>query len=410
MTNANASAENAGGTEQSFRFLVTPTIGGTQERVRFSNIYGTTPVTIGAAHLSVGQDGSAAVDPAHDVPLTFGGKAGVTLLPGQVLSSDAVALTFSYGQTLAISLYLKGPFGALSRHSSLFITNYHNALGAGDATGDASGVSYTGTMTDWLLINGIDVYGQYQGTLALFGSSTTDGFHSNYSANAVYPTPNTPVPGQHTERLSDWMAQRLHAAGYRIGVVNEGLPGDTVTADLSNQQNNVENANDRIAHDVLSLPSLLGIVSYFGSIDLRSASCQSAPAMEAATQQLAEKANTAQVPMVLATLPPSAFCTNPAEANFGPFPSPAAPYAGGASPGPENGAEVQRAAFNTWVRQTGQNLPGIVGVADLDQALADPNRPNFMLPLYNSGDNYHPNGQGYKAEAGAIPLSFLPRP
>ncbi len=410
MTNAAPSSENAGSTEESFRFLITPTIGGVQERVRLSNVYGTTPVTVGAAHLSIGQDGSPAIDPTHDATLTFSGQPGTTLSPGQVLTSDPVKLTFSYGQTLAISLYLKGSFGPVSRHSSLFITNYHTATGAGDRTVDTAGTSYTGAMTDWLLINGVDVYGPYQGTLALFGSSTTDGFHSNYSSTAIYPALNAPVAGQHTERLSDWIARRLNAAGYRIGVVNDGVPGDTVTDDVTNKQNDVENANQRIAQDVLTLPNLIGIVSYFGSIDLRSSDCMSAPAIEAATEQLVAKAAAAKVPLVLATLPPSAFCTNPAEPNDGPSPSPAAPYAGGANPGPENGAEIQRAAFNAWVRHIGAQLPGVAALADFDQVLADPARPDFMLPLYNSGDNYHPNGAGYKAEAAAIPLSILPWP
>ncbi len=406
MTNANASNDNAGGNDQSFRFLITPTVGGTEARVRFSNVYGTTPVVLGAAHLSIGQDGSAAVDPAHDVALSFGGQPGTTLAPGQVVVSDPAQLTFSYGQTLAVSVYLKGGFGSVSRHSSLFITNYRSPAGSGDQTADTTGAKYTEKLTDWLLVNGVEVYGNYGGTIALFGSSTTDGFHSNYSSNQVYPTPNVPVAGQHTERLSDLVAQRLQAAGYQIGVVNEGVPGDTVTVDSSNQTGNVKNANDRIAQDVLGLPNLLGMVAYFGSIDLRSQDCKSAPAIEAATQRMVATAAAAKVPVVLVTIPPSAFCTNPAQPNFGPSPSPAAPYAGG-SPGTVNGAETQRLALNAWVRHTGAQLPGVVSIADFDQALADPARPNFMQPLYNSGDNYHPNGEGYRAEAGAIPLAVL---
>ena len=89
--------------------------------------------------------------------------------------------------------------------------------------------------------------------------------------------------------------------------------------------------------------------------------------------------------------------------------TPAAPDAGGSGNGLVNGAETQRIAFNTWVRQTGAQLPGVVGIADYDQIMFDPSRPNFMLPLYNSGDNYHPNGAGYQAQAGAIPISFLPK-
>ncbi len=409
MTNAAASApDNAGGQEQSFRFLVTPTIGGTEERVRFSNVYGTTAVTLGTAHLSIGKDGTPAIDATHDVALTFGGQPGTTVGAGQTVTSDPVQLSFSFGQTLAVSMYLKGSFGPVTRHNSLFIKNYRSPAGSGDKTADAGGTGYTETLSDWLLVSGVDVYGKYAGTLALFGSSTTDGFHSDYGPTAVYPAPNAPVAGQHVARLSDWLAQRLNAAGYQIGIVNAGVPGDTVTPDITNQLNNVKNANDRLTQDVLTLPSLIGMVTYFGSIDIRSPDCKSAPAIEAATQAMVATAAAAKVPVVLATIPPSAFCTNPARPNYGPFPNAADPYAGGAVPGPENGGELQRGALNSWIRQTGAQLPGVAGIADFDTALTDAARPNFMLPLYNSGDNYHPNGAGYKAEAGAVPLSFLP--
>jgi hypothetical protein len=408
MTNADSStSDNPGGSEQSFRFFVIPTIGGTQERVRFSNVYGTTPVTIGAARLAVGQEGSPAIDTTHDAALSFSGQPSVTIAPGTVVVSDPVKVTFSYGQVLAISVYLKGAFSAVSRHDSLFMTNYRTPTGSGDQTNDPTGSAFTQTLSDWLLINGVDVYGSYQGTIALFGSSTTDGFHSNYSSDQVYPTPNVPVAGQHTSRLSDWLAQRLNAAGYQIGVVNEGVPGDTVTDDVTNQINDVKNANQRIAQDVLGLPSLLGMVTYFGSIDIRSPDCMSAPAIETATQQMIATAAAAKAPVILATIPPSAFCMNPAEANYGPVPSSSDPYAGGSQPGPINGGETQRIAFNAWIRSVGVSMPGVIGIADFDQALADPARPDFLQSLYNSGDNFHPNGMGYKAESLVIPYSLL---
>lgn len=407
MVNDAAVPDNRGGANESFRFLIYPTVGGTEERVRFSNFFATTPVTIGAGRLSVGTDGSPAIDSTHDAVLTFGGQPSVTLAPGQILTSDPVKVTYSFGQSLAVSVFLQGNFGALARHDSLFITNYNNGNGGGDTTNDASGNSFKQTQSDWLLLNGVDVYGPYQGTLVLFGSSTTEGVHSDFSATQPYPLQNGPVAGQHFDRLSDWVARTLNAQGYSIGVVNAGISGDTVTNDVSNQQNDVQNANQRIARDVLALPNPIGMVTYFGAIDLRSSDCQSAPAIEAATEQMIATAHAANVPVVLATLPPSAFCTNPAEANYGPSPSPSDPWAGGSNPGPINGAETQRMAFNAWVRTTGASLPGVAGIADLDAALADPARPNFMLPLYNSGDNYHANGIGYQADAAAIPLQAL---
>ena len=413
MTNAAASTENGGGADESFRFLVTPTVGGTVARVRLSNVYGKTAVTVGAARLAVaiedaGNETTGAVDAGRDWPMYFKGSRRVTIGPGQVVVSDPVSIAFAYGETLAVSVNLAGSFGPVSRHSSLFVTNYRSGTGSGDVTADATGAAFPGTMTDWLLVNGVDVYGDYQGTVVLFGSSTTDGYHSNYSSDKVYPVPNGPVAGQTTSRLSDWLARRLHAAGYKVGVLNEGVPGDTVTADVTNTLNDVRNANDRIAQDVLAQPNVVAMLTYFGSIDIRSPDCKSAPAIEAATERMVATAAAAGIRVVLGTIPPSAFCTAPAQANYGPVPSPGNPYAGGAGEmGPENGGEVQRTALNGWLRGMGAGLPGVVGVADFDAVLADPARPDFLLAPYNSGDNYHPTGAGYEAEAGGISLGAL---
>ena len=68
---------------------------------------------------------------------------------------------------------------------------------------------------------------------------------------------------------------------------------------------------------------------------------------------------------------------------------------------------MQRTLLNGWLRTAGVGLPGVVGIADFDAALADPARPDFLLPPYNSGDNYHPTGAGYEAEAAVIALKTL---
>jgi hypothetical protein len=108
----------------------------------------------------------------------------------------------------------------------------------------------------------------------------------------------------------------------------------------------------------------------------------------------------------MATLPPSAFCNTPGSPNYGPVPNPNDPYAGEGNP-PTNGGMVQRNLVNAWIRTTAVNLPGVVGIADFDKALADQAYPDFMLPYLNSGDNFHPNGPGYGVQSGAIPLNVL---
>ncbi len=402
MTDANANADNGGGGDRTFRFLVTSTIDGTEARVKFSNVYGSTPVTIGAARLGLGQNGTPAVNSSQNVSLSFNGGPSTVLAAGSTVTSDPVAFSFGAGQVLAISVYLKGTFGPVSRHDSYFVTNYATPNSAGDATADTGGTGFTSTLGDWLLVNEVDVYGPYQGTLAMFGSSTTDGFKSNYGDTAIYPAGNVPLSGQTNARVSDWMSRRLLGLGYRIGVINAGIPSDTIEQRVSSSPS----ATDRIAQDVLSLPNLLAIVTYFGSIDLRA--CRYASGMENATEHVISLAHAANFPVIMATLPPSAFCTNQSSPNAGPVPNSSDPYAGGINSGAPNGAEVQRAAFNAWVRSTGASLPGVVAIADYDLALRDPQHISFMLPQYNSGDNQHMNGNGYGAEAHAVPLGVLP--
>ena len=49
----------------------------------------------------------------------------------------------------------------------------------------------------------------------------------------------------------------------------------------------------------------------------------------------------------------------------------------------------------------------VVAIADFEAALADPDHPDFLVPTFNSGDNFHPNGAGYQAKAQAIPISAI---
>jgi hypothetical protein len=63
--------------------------------------------------------------------------------------------------------------------------------------------------------------------------------------------------------------------------------------------------------------------------------------------------------------------------------------------------------MNTWIKTAGAQLPGVVGIADFDAALLYTAHPDFMIPMYNSGDNFHPNGPGYGVQSSAIPLKSI---
>ena len=48
-------------------------------------------------------------------------------------------------------------------------------------------------------------------------------------------------------------------------------------------------------------------------------------------------------------------------------------------------------AINDWIRTSGD----FDGVVDFDKCLADPDNPEKMLPIYDSGDHLHPGDLGY---------------
>ncbi len=378
------------------------------ERVRFSNYFGTAPVTIGAARLAIATT-PPAVDPTHDVALSFSGSASVTIAPGAEVTSDPVSLTYAFGQKMAISAYVQGSFTALSQHDSQVVTNYSSVSNAGNTSADAAGTSLSEPNTNWFLVSGMDVYGQYQGTVALFGSSTIDGHNSNYGNTNAYPTANVPVAGQDNDRISDALARTLNAAGYHIGVLNAGILGEV--AGPSSGSSSGSPGVDRIGRDVLHQPGITAVVIDLGQVDLRLNACGDATEVEASLQNMVAQAYAAGVRVILGTIAPASYCTSSSSPNYGSNPvDDSDPFAGDINPGPENPENVQRHLVNTWIKTTGASLPGVVAIADFESALADPDHPDFLVPTLNSFDNFHPNGAGYQVKSSAIPItSILPQ-
>ena len=403
--NASNTAENPGGSEQTFRSFFYPSVSGSMERVRFSNYFGTSPVTIGAARLAIAAS-VPAVDPVNDVALTFSGNASITIAPGTEVQSDPVKLTYSFGQKLAVTAYVPGTFAPLSQHDSQVILNYESASNAGNTTTDTAGASLTQPVTEWYLLSGMDVYGQYQGTVALFGSSTIDSHNSNYGDTNAYPVANVPVAGQDDDRISDFLARSLNAAGLHIGVLNAGILGD-VAGPTSGSPSGSPGV-DRISRDVLKQPGIKTVVIDLGQVDLRQTNCGEATEVEASLQNMVAQADAAGVRVILGTIAPASYCNLSSSPNYGPNPvNDGGPFAGDINPGPENPDNAQRHLVNTWIKTTGATLPGVVGIADFESALADPDHPDFLIPTLNSGDNFHPDGPGYQVKAQAIPINLI---
>lgn len=403
--NATVTTADPGGAEQTFRSFFYPTVSGTMERVRFSNYFGTTAVTIGAARLAIAAI-PPAVDPANDVALSFNGSSSITIAPGTEVVSDPVNLTYAFGRKMAVTTYVQGTFTALTQHVSDVITNFNSANNSGNTVTDTAGTSLSNQNTEWFLLSGMDVYGQYQGTVALFGSSTIDGHNSNFGNTNAYPISNVFVPGQDDDRISDALARTLNAAGFHLGVLNAGILGEV--AGPSSGFPSGSPGVDRIGRDVLHQPGIKTVVIDLGQVDLRLDACGEATEVEASLQSMAAQAYAAGVRVILGTIAPGSFCDKNSSPNYGPNPiNDGGAFAGDINPGPRNPDNVQRTLVNTWIKTVGVTLPGVVGIADFESVLADPDHPDFLIPTLNSGDNFHPDGPGYQIKSSAIPINSI---
>ena len=87
------------------REIVHISAGGAQIRVRFTNAFGTDPLTISDAHVALSA-GNAAIQAGADHAITFGGATSVNIPPGAELFSDPVALAVQPLSDLVVSFYL----------------------------------------------------------------------------------------------------------------------------------------------------------------------------------------------------------------------------------------------------------------------------------------------------------------
>src|SRR4051812_2463797 len=119
---------------QTVRMILRTSIGGRRARVKLSNAFGSTAVTVGAAHLARRATESSIV-PDSDRPLTFAGKTSITMMPGVVVVSDPVDLEITPLSDLAVSLYLPSDTGSPTTHATGLRPTYVST--EGDFSGGA---------------------------------------------------------------------------------------------------------------------------------------------------------------------------------------------------------------------------------------------------------------------------------
>ena len=357
----------AGFTNQTVRMIAPISVSGRRLRVHLSNVYGSAPLTIGAAHLGLHAKDSAIVA-GSDRALTFGGKPGFTIPPGASALTDSIDFSAAPMTELAVSIYVPSFTGAPTVHSVGLHTTYVSKTG--DATAQVT-LDDAATTQSFYWLSGIDVLAPSSANaIVAFGDSITDGARSTVDTNSSWPS-----------RLLKRLQTNPGTSG--LAIANQGISGNRILRDGAGTS-----ALSRFDSDVLSQAGVQWLVVLEGINDIGRGLGPNANPGESVTaddligglRQMLERAHEHGIKVAAATL---------------------TPYTGAAYFS-EKGEGI-REAVNNWIRTGG----AFDAVIDFDAATRDPEHPKQLRAAYDSGDHLHPNDAGYTAMAESIDLSIF---
>ncbi len=363
------------------RQIVHLTAGGDALRVKLSNLFGTEPLHMSSVHiarpLSVS---SGQIEAATDRPVTFSGRADVTIPADAEYLSDPVTLPVAAFTDIAISVHLDTVPAQQTSH----IASHQNSFVAHGEQTALADLTDAKKMDHWFFLSGVDVAAS-PGSVALvaLGDSITDGTGSTTNGN---------------DRWLDDLARKLALSRDRrqFAILNAGIGGNRLLADGRGPS-----AVTRFDREVLAQPGVRYLIVLEGINDLRRADMEpprSASEHEAhvrsitaAYEQIILQAHAHGMLVMGATITPDmdAVYSQPTVLDR-----------------PSAAHEADRQTINRWIRTSGH----FDAVVDFDAVVRDPAHPDHLLPAYDSGDHIHPSPVGYQAMADAIPLSFFSGP
>jgi hypothetical protein len=250
---------------QTLRMIVKPDLWGETMRVRLTNTYGTSALTIGKVAIGL-QSFSGATVAGTNTEVKFKGRNFVTIPAGQEMWSDPVKIGWGEalsddgdvrrleGRNLAISIYVPGAEGTLTYHNTALQESFLGAPETGDHTMDDDDLSYPYETSVWFLVDAVDVMG-FADTrvLVVTGSSSADG--------------SITTPGNN-DRFLNFMSRLLHGVyGNHVTVVNEGIGGDVAGVPVTQPQPLPLVLYQRFDRDVLGVSGVTDVLFYAGTND-----------------------------------------------------------------------------------------------------------------------------------------------
>jgi lysophospholipase L1-like esterase len=345
------------------RQIVHVSIGGDSLRMRFTNEFSNSPVTMKEVHIAV-SIGSDTIDTTTDIPLYFNGMPEVTMEPGSAVTSDPFKFSLQPLSNVAITIYFGNTSPDVTGHPGSRTTSY---LLTGNQVTRAE---FSGAVTTdhWYVINTIDVLAPDSAyAIAILGNSITDGRGSGTNKQNRWP---------------DELARRLQDNPHtrQVAVLNQGIGGNCVLRACLGPS-----ARNRFERDVLNQSGIKWLIILEGINDIGGASGSEGSAkvaqdLIAAFEEMIDSAHARGILVYGATL---------------------LPFGGSFYDTSDHQNAWQ--TVNDWIRNSGR----FDAVIDLDKALRNPNDTLKLLPEADTGDHLHPNETGHRMMAEGVNLKLF---
>jgi lysophospholipase L1-like esterase len=365
LTEPNNLPPPPGLTSNTLRQVVHVSIGGNKLRLRFSNAFGSGPVTINSAHLAK-SDGGSVIRPESDSALTFRDQSSVTVPPGKMIFSDPFAFELSPLSDVTVTIHFGGTATNVTGHPGSRTTSYLHPGNWVSAT-ELTSASKT---QHWFILAGIDVLADSSSAAVVtLGDSITDGRGSVTDQNNRWP---------------DNLARRLQANPdtQGVAVMNQGIGGNCVLRGGLGPT-----ALGRFERDVLAQNGVRWLIVLEGVNDIGGARGSNATAVAteliAAFDQMIQRAHDHNIRIFGGTI---------------------LPFAGSSYFSPKH--EAARQTVNDWIRTSAK----FDSVIDFEAAMRDPQNSSCLAAAADSGDHLHPGVKGYQLMADAIDLKLFGMP
>jgi lysophospholipase L1-like esterase len=371
-TNANNTPPITSLSNSVIRQVTHVSLGGSQIRVQFSNLWGNGSLTINGAHIALCKatpSVDSTIDVTTDKALAFSGTASVTIAAGKEVWSDPIDFTVADQGNITITTSFGTVPSTLTQHSGSRTTSYFKAGGT-TADLNAANMSSATSKALWFFISGIDVMADASaGGIVAVGDSITDGRGSDTDQN---------------NRWTDILAARLqpNAPPAKISMMNQAIGATNVSGSAATS------AQSRFARDVLGQSGVKYVIIFEGVNDIHGGTAVST--ITAAYKDMIDRAH-AHTPKLLV---------------FGGTITPFGGSTSGSDPYYSATAEAARQQVNTYIKTAG-NFDGVI---DFDAAVTDGGNPPKLQTAYATWaqtDGLHPGPAGYKKMGDSVDLTLF---